>query len=410
MPAQRPPPAADLPPLEATRELLDVSVTERGQFRTCRRRWHLETIENLEPRGHDELPFEFGSAIHAALEAYYRLVHTSKDRAREAARAAFQARWFDYMKANAADELWEQVLDLDDLGQAMLEAYFEYDEVSRVQLGKPMAVEGEIIGDRIITSSDPCGYGPEADVIRHESGRLMVPIVHPDTKAIVMVDGRVAYLTARIDLLAERKTPKKGLWVIDHKSASSAPPEKGLEHDDQATGYCYVVWRWLGLIPRGCVWNTLIKAAAKEPRMVKGKKKSDPDLVLSTAKDQQTLPSMYREALKANGLMSGNQVTSPAHADCLAALLARGWDSFFRRYEPSRNESEIASFEYRLYHEYMDMLDVKADVDMIYPNPSTRWCPGCSVRNICLAMEDGSDVEDIIEHNFQEAPDRKAKK
>ena len=44
-----------LTPLERTREALDISATERDKFKTCRRRWELTTLENLEPVYHHHL-------------------------------------------------------------------------------------------------------------------------------------------------------------------------------------------------------------------------------------------------------------------------------------------------------------------------------------------------------------------
>lgn len=403
--------ADSITPLEATRQLLDVSVTELGQYRTCRRRWGLETLDNLVPVHHDELPFEFGAGIHRVLEVYYRELGElpglrGLELAQHQALAAWEA-WKDEAEdrfRHGTDEEWDTFLEHCDLGDSMLEQYFKFDQVSPVQLGQPLAVEGLPLAGSIV-GQPPEGYPESARVHRHESGRLLVPIVDPNTKEPIQGE---PYLTARIDLLTERKTPKLGLWVNDHKTASSAPSDRGLDFDEQATGYCYVVLRWLGLIPRGVIWNVLLKNIPKEPRLVQSKKRSE-GLVLSTAKDQLTTPNMYRDALKEHGLLVGGKVTSERHAECLAALLARGWDPFFRRYELTRNLEELMSFEARLVEQYDDMWDSAIERKVLYPNLSSRHCPQCSVKTICQAMEDGSDAEDVVEHNFKEGPDRKAR-
>src|SRR4051794_37822026 len=59
-------------PLDLTTTVRDISVTERGSFRSCRRRWYLETIENLEPRGSLQWNLEFGTGIHRGLENFYK--------------------------------------------------------------------------------------------------------------------------------------------------------------------------------------------------------------------------------------------------------------------------------------------------------------------------------------------------
>jgi hypothetical protein len=399
-------------PLEATSRLLDISVTERGEFRTCRRRWYLSTILNLQSKGQGEIALSFGTAIHSALEIIYRADLSDPEQLRATVLLEMQA-WKDVQAGlDLTQSEWEEVLDLVELGEIMLHNYFAYENRAPVKLGRPVAVEGLILDEDRLKPSRPDGYGPYAEVVRHESGRLMVPIVDPYTKVpITSLDG-IAYLTGRIDVLTERLTPKLGLWVVDHKSAATAPSDKGLDWDDQVTGYCYIVWRWLGIVPRGVIFNYLIKNAPSEPRLVKGKKKGE-GLVLSTAKDQQTTPDLYREALKEHGLMSGGRITSEKHADCLAALLARGDEPFYRRYEVTRNMEQLLSFERRLVAEHRDMTLARfgrEEDELLYPNPHRMLCPRCSVSSICLALEDGSDVEDIIDSQYVTGPDRKAMK
>lgn len=403
-----------LSPQEATHELFDVSVTERVGFRTCRRRWWLETIENLAPR----MPIwalEFGTGMHSALEEYYntrsiKKAHKVLDKwyKKEEKRASEN----ELRGLPGADELLQELWELRELGHIMLDNYVKYEKTAKVQLGKILAVEGKFKKGVKFKNKVPEGYPAAAKVELHPSGRLLVPIVNPESKEpfIQMVDGSKymggkVYLTGKIDLLTERETPKKGIWVVDHKTATQAHQEDGLEFDDQVTGYCYVVWRWTGVIPRGVVYNDLIKQAPKEPRLIRDGQE------LSTAKDQLTTPDQYREALLEFGHMQkrGGEIYSEKHAECLDALLTRGWDPFFRRFEPVRNEEQLLAFERRLAEEYWDMLESKENpIAKVYPNPMVMNCRGCSVKRICLAMEDGSDAEGIIDTEFIVGRDRKA--
>lgn len=404
-----------LSPQEATRELFDVSVTERVGFRSCRRRWWLETIENLAPR----MPIwalEFGTGMHSALEVYYNTRSIKK------AHAALD-KWYKKEEKRSsenelqglpgADELLQELWELKKLGHVMLDNYVLYEKVAKIGLGKVLAVEGKFKKGVKFKNKPPKGYPSDAKVELHPSGRLLVPIVDPESKkpfvqeigdTLKYMGGKV-YLTGKIDLLTERKTPKKGIWVIDHKTAAQAHQEDGLEFDDQVTGYCYVVWRWTGVIPRGVVYNDLIKQAPKEPRLIKEGKE------LSTAKDQLTTPDMYREALLEFGHMQkkGGEIFSEKHAECLDALLARGWDPFFRRFEPVRNEHQLLEFERRLAEEYWDMTETREyPQSKAYPNPMVINCRGCSMKRICLAMEDGSDAQGIIDVEYIVGRDRKA--
>lgn len=414
-------PKTKLPtPLELTQTLRDVSVTERGGFRTCHRRWHLEVIENLVPKA-PQWALEFGTGMHSALEAYYYQHHMGPTRNATdplvAAQNAFEEWHLDMDKRFQKElqglyneDVRTELRDMFDMGTSMLELYPKYESMTKVIWQDVLAVEGA--GMDKFVNKRPKGYPSSADVIVHESGRCMVPIVNPFTKEPIEYEGGPVYLTARIDLLVERATPHKGLWIVDHKTSSGQPSDRGLDFDDQVTGYCYVVWRLTGKMPRGVIFNYLIKNAPKEPRWIQGNKNNGPHndegQALSTAKDQLTTPDQYRDALKSIGLYKRGKVTSDAHAECLNGLLAKGWDPFFRRFEPRRNLSEIQSFEHNLVFEYQDMVDAYENEDKRYPNLSTWWCPGCSVASICQAMNEGSDWEDVAQRSYMQGEDRKA--
>lgn len=407
-------------PLDLTKSLRDISVTERGGFRTCRRRWNLETIENLTPKA-PSWALQFGTGIHSALEAYYYqgnygVAKNAIDPVDAAVKALEE--WYQELDDKMADDLGglytsevqEEVFQLRTLGEGILEQYALFEEASPVTWNKVLAIEGA--GMDTFANKRPKGYPKEADVIVHDSGRCMVPIVHPLTKEPMLRDGDPIYLTARIDMLVERATPYKGLWIVDHKTTSSAPNDRGLDFDDQITGYCYVVWRLTGKIPRGVIFNYLVKQLPKEPRWVQGNKKNGPHnsegKALSTAKDQLTTPDMYRQALKDLGLYKRGRVSSPEHAACLEGLLAKGWDPFFQRFEPRRNADEVEAYEFQVHNQLLDMEEAYTDEAKLYPNKSSWWCPSCSVKEICQAMDDGSDYESVIETSFTQAEDRKA--
>jgi hypothetical protein len=390
-------------PEELTRNVLDVSVTERGQFRSCRRKWKLATLDNLEPKTpNPALPI--GTGVHKALEVFRR------SRSIQKALEAF-AEWYDGEAKKWAEdevpfEVMEDLVDQYSLCVQVLTNYAEYDKVAKVQIGDVLAIEGVLTAkgkEQLGKPKPPKGYPPVQ--IHEESGRLLVPIVDPVTKEPLSGE---PCLSSRIDLLAGRKTPKKGIWVWDYKTASSASGEEGIDFDDQITGYCYIVWRWLGIIPRGVVLDTLIKKEIKPPRWGKNGK-------LSYAKDQLTTPTLYREALKEAGLIGpGGTILSENHEGCLEALLARGWDPWFRRYEGVRNDFEILDYERFLHQTYLEMAGgagLPADHPFFYPNPVTNpfsVCQTCTVRRICRAMSDGSDWEGLIEDEFRVGEDRKA--
>lgn len=400
-----------LAPVVMTSEVRDISVTERNEFKSCRRKWMLGTIENLEPK-RPTWAFKFGTGIHAALEALYkhRMAASKKDLDKELAIMldAFEAWHKDTEKSikkdmkgleasfkdEALDELWEYKI----LGEQMIANYLAFDEAKR-QKFTVRAVEGEGIAG--LRRARPKGYKAGTEVLLSEHGRFMVPIVNPDTKEPLLIDGQPVYLTARLDLLVDRPKPHTGLWLIDHKTTGQAPSDRGLDFDDQITGYCYVVWRLTGIVPRGVIFNYLVKRVPEGPRRLKSG-------ALSTAKDQACLPSQYREALIEEGIMVKGRIRDEKYEACYNALLSKGWDPYFKRLEPRRNKAEIFNFERRLFTEAQEMRLVLDNEDLQYPHLSSWHCAGCQVNQICHAMEDGSDPQSIIGSLFQDAGDRKA--
>lgn len=398
-------------PLDLTKTARDVSVTERGAFRTCRRRWVLEVLENLTPKA-PMWALEFGTGIHSAMELLYAAGIDSDEAVADAIGGLEE--WHDGMEESqrevlgglftsaVEDELWDLLI----MGRGMMENYTEfareqaYDDPWEVIAIEGKDLDGQVVSPETFGKDIDPPYGKTAHPFIHE-GRILVPIVHPETNRCL--PGR-PYLSGRLDLIVRRAKRNNTLWVVDHKTTASSPSDRGLDFDDQITGYSYIMWRLTGVIPRGTIFNYLVKQEPKPPRVgVKGN--------LSYAKDQLCLARDYREALLEHGLMDKQgRIESENHAECYTALLAKGWDPYFKRFEPTRNTHEVLSFEARLYEEYQDMRSVHRHRNKAYPNLSTWWCPSCSVAPICQAMEDGSDVLGIIDARFMQAPDRKSER
>jgi len=395
-------------PLDLTTTVRDISVTERGSFRSCRRAWYLETIENLERKGIKNWNLDFGTGVHAGLESFYKafadIIPDTEPLV--ACQVGFEE-WYQETDAELkklgalGDVFRDELIEYRDLGVSMLDLYNAF-AIEEDKYFQPLWIEGipsPHVPDFVDELNPP--YDEIAHPSRHESGRILVPIVDPDTKEVMVNEkGEIAYLTARLDVILFRKEMGlRGFWIMDHKTTASAPSDRGIDFEDQITGYCYVFWRLTGIIPRGVIFNYLVKQLPKAPRIVNEGRK------LSTAKDQLTLPEWYKEAME-----EYNVTDSPAHQECLRAITAHGWDRFFVRFEVQRNEHELIRFEERLIEEYSDMLDAYEDpARRAYPNQSTRHCPNCQVNRICQAIEDGSDYQYVIATGYQQAKDRKAK-
>lgn len=370
------------------------------------------------------MALDFGSGIHEALEYYYLakanippyLEKAAQPNFIEVALNAFD-RWYDWaderiasdkgLPSEAKRSLQNQLIELADLGEEMLYGYHQYS--SGADDFTVHAVEGTMTGagtswlSKHWEDREHVAEHSEAAVVLHkDSGRLLCPILDPDTRAPLP---KHPCLTTRIDLLVLRRPEGvRGLWVYDHKTSSSQPSDKGLDFDDQVTAMCYIVWRWLGIVPRGVAFNYLIKHAPKEPRILKSGK-------LSTAKDQLTTADKYRGELIERGLMlRDGTIQDEKYRDAYQALLSYDWDRFFTRDYVQRNIYELLNFEERLFDEWQDMADARDGELITYPNFSRMWCPRCEMGPLCLAMEDGSDVEAIRDTRYMQAPDRKATK
>jgi hypothetical protein len=419
-------------PLENTQLLLDISVTERDTFKTCRRRWELEVLENLQPFVPLGQALDFGEGIHEALESYYiakanapSLPPSKKKSSPLKSALSALDNWYERnadrvetdpdMVMEAKDAFLDQLFEQSNLAEEMLRGYHQYAQqednftvhaVEGLQTGAGKSWLHKHWEDR-----EFMGEHSENGVILDEvSGRLLCPILDPKTQQ--PLPGK-PMLTAKIDLLVNViEEGLKGLWVYDHKSTMSEPNDRGLDFFDQPTGYCYIVWRWLGIPPRGVCYNYLVKRVPHEPFILKNKK-------LSTRRDQLTTAEMYHDELEKHGLILKDgsirhdrpTPQSVTYEEAYEALLSRGFDPFFKRHYTQRSVTELRNFEERLHAEYQDMLDVYEGVAEAYPSfgfPHMPWCNWCSVAPICQAMNDGSDVDGIIEQRFMEKPDRKA--
>lgn len=343
------------------------TVTERASFRTCRRQWYLENIELLEPQGSVAWPLIFGTVCHEALDVYYRNIRSLSD-ALDAFTDAWKieddrlARLYGGLYKMGIEEEWS---DYRDKGMQMLKYYDVHDRASG------FFDDVEAVG---------IGFDAWRQNVQVEE-RHFVEIFDRNKNHI---EG-TPLLSGRIDLVVNRPN---GVWIVDHKTLASAPAWRALEVDDQLTGYCFLWWRMTGDLPRGALYNVLLKDPPKPPRILKSGG-------LSLDKAQRTTFDLYVQAIDELGLDRRD------YEDFLNFLGAKGWNTFFPRDGMNRNKHEIRNFERRLAVEYEDMQRALDDEDARYPNPTQRVCQTCSMVALCQAMEDGSDVQSIREEMYQ---------
>jgi len=178
--------------------MYEVSFSELKTWRTCRQMYHYKYRENLEPRLKSP-SLKRGAWMHSLLEAYYKEG--------------------DWRKTH--QELVKQFNEL-------LEEEKEY--------------YGDLPGEcEYLMSLYEETYHDKPILVEHEFEKFPVS---PSSKVL---------LRGRIDLVIE--DPRRGIWLVEHKTASRIPNEDERLINPQVALYIPVVERILGTKVQGVVWN-----------------------------------------------------------------------------------------------------------------------------------------------------------
>lgn len=316
---------------------------ESRLFRQCRRAWDLSARErqNYEPVG-PMLMFDFGEAVHDALDVYYYPGMWEWDRAivRPLAVAAFEksmqrqrasyAQTGDMMQEQIGD--WERHLEL---GAGLLSRYFEWaQEIDRFT---PIQVAAQFD----VTVPDPGKPG----------------------SGLVTQDGRGIRCRVKIDLAVI--DDHELYWLVEHHIAGDhgwADLDR-LRLDDQALTRS---WAWqLNFLAtvEGTIHNELRPSAA--------------DLSHSPGVELRAAPA-------AGGIITQQSTAS------------------FRRTHIPRTALEIDQRGVAIAQETTEMTDPSLP---IYPNPSWGHCSACAYRPPCVALNQGLDEQPILHTSYRRRAD-----
>lgn len=410
-------------------DIIPIHTSDRGAFKDCRRRWAWSSPSrrNLAPRIAAMgvyMPFWFGTGIHKGLQDYY-------GKLTEDPVAVFET-WFDlewnggliselelenYADRNpvpgpqpgtyfvegistlmpSAEERYDEFMEARELGKGMLRYFIDYAErnddfrvISNEHLfsvpildedGKPLyAVDNrEMPEDWEPDLETENFYGP----LQKYDGLRLTKQVHA---------------RGRMDqIIQENET---GIYAIrDYKTVGKLDDDyfRHLELDEQCTTYLWAAPReaeMYGLeyteINR-IYYVALRKAYPKPPTMLsKGLPSID-------RQKESTTAEMFAQCIKENNLKVVFD-TNPKLQEYYSYLLAMGEKQFIWIEPVTRNATQIANAGIRLYHEAKDMLDPDL---VLYPNPSKNYsCLNCRFRSPCIAAEDGSDWQAILDNNY----------
>jgi hypothetical protein len=188
------------------------------------------------------------------------------------------------------------------------------------------------------------------------------------------------FYQGRIDLLVEDKDGR--YWIVDHKTAAQFGNNDWLDLDEQGGSYCWALSTMLNIPIAGVIYNKLLKAYPEPPAELK---RPQGGRNYSVNKQQRTTYDVYLKCLKEN-----NEPIAP-YMEYLEYLKGEG-NPFFQRVPVRRTQTEQKNLQHQIGLEAIDMLNDP----VIYPNAGMFNCMGCWFKTPCLAMNDGSDYQYIL--------------
>lgn len=317
-------------------------------WRRCRRKAYFSSYvwKNLD--GLETSPYLwFGSGIHYALEDFHGYKVWSHP---VEAFNRFVKCWPE--EKRPVD--WEELVGL---GKGMLEYYIDYWLPGR-EFFPTWVHDGE----------------PQVEV------NFEIPFYHPNETGEI-----IAIYEGSLDGLVTDSEER--LWVQEYKTAASFDTSK-LPLDFQATAYTWAASQIYERDFEGILYTQMHKSYPKSPLELKTGG-------LSKNKQQRTTYRRYKQALldyynNADEVPWGNY---QEYLDYLKEEESPDGDKFIRRDFVYRNGEELRQFEINAGHQILEMLNSP----FFYPNPTKDCSWECNFRSVCMAMNDGSDWEQMLE-------------
>ena len=331
-----------------------IRTSDRGRFRRCRQLWDFESPmrQNYAYQGSIK-PLDFGIAFHEALDEYYK--------PREEA-YTHEVRWG--LAISKFGEICDEQM------ARTLKATMGIDETSV----REDFAERKELGIGMLNHYFP--WAEEHDDFEVVESEISFEVEIPEMD--VMYQGRIDALVKRDD----------GYWLLDHKTAAQFGDTGWLDLDTQISAYCWAMTKRLGIKVNGMIYSEIKKSVPKEPQVNKNG-------TLSQNKQQRTSLALYKKKIQELGL---NESDYSEYLEYLAAN-----DKWFRRTYVHRSDQELENVEEIIRIESREMIN--PDIG-IYPNPSRFNCSGCAFKLPCVAKQDGSDVNWILEEsgNYAKRP------
>lgn len=178
-------------------------------------------------------------------------------------------------------------------------------------------------------------------------------------------------------------------WIVELKLRGQLTALEQIVRGRQYLRYAWAAEQQLDQQIAGVIVDERLNELPKPARWVKGKKKTDPPLVPSHAKDQLTTRALYEAACAEGGV--------PVDEETAVALGQRRWQQrspvLFRRSEIEEAGRELVSAA---------QLIAQLDTGVLFPvrNPSPMRCGMCAFREICPRPDDGA----LVDLQFERVP------
>jgi hypothetical protein len=337
----------------------EIHISDVKAFKACRRRWNWASPlrRNLEP-DIPYMPFFTGRAIHHCLEMYYR---NGTDLLQSLG-------LFLNNERKLMGNLWPleeaKVSEQIDLIVAMLQHYKQWVD--------GMQVEGTMWADNNL------------EFIALET-EFSVPIRTPNGRASSKV-----FLAGRMDGVVRHKIDGS-IWIWEIKTTRSIKELlRSLDNDPQTGAYIYAAQQLFGVKPRGVLYNIMRKKAPTKPEVLKNG-------LLTKRANIDTTAQAYAAAVNEHHSDWSKETKMEYYGDIIQKLADEG-NTFFGRFPIRRTENEIDQLAYDLWQVSLEMT---RPTTPIYPTESWTNCNFCPFRSPCLTMNNGGDVEYLLDNEYK---------
>lgn len=374
---------------------LEIHTSDRLLYRRCRRKWDWSSRirQNLMLDGAASNPaLWLGSGVHFGLEDFHGWNRFGDPRD---ALYAYHKAW-KKSELPADDDIWLE------LGIGMLEHYVERWLPQHGHIGQTLWIDGEPQVE--VTVQVPLGMwiwlnfpGELPDKRLNPELLMQGTIVYSEEPP----DDRPEWTEVVYDMTFDRVLLDRHDRIIveDYKTAKQEFETARLELDSQVGSYLWGGTLLYGRAVEGACWTQFIKATPQPLRWLKTRNR------FSTDKSQKTTVSLARAQLIEH---YGKGQIPDLYTDFLndlAALETPEGDRFIKRSVIYRNEYNAQAEEAKIHAEVGEMLRAFLPVGHpnrlpIYNNP-TRDCEwDCPFRAPCIATDDGSDAESMLEEDY----------